>query len=87
MFISMFDELKELVSDMTRTYSQMQRTDKYSQLNSIIWPVWLNGWMFVSELSGCGFESSCGHFNGLLFSQYKLYHTILDESLETNSQN
>ena len=23
------------------------------------WPVWLNGWVFVHKLSGCGFESSC----------------------------
>ena len=30
---------------------------------SIIWPVWLNGWVFVYELSGCGFESSCCHLN------------------------
>ena len=27
------------VRDMTRTYSQMHRTDKYSQQSSIIWPV------------------------------------------------
>ena len=25
------------------------------------WPVWLNGWVFVYELSGCRFESSCSH--------------------------
>ena len=25
--------------------------------------LWLNGWMFVYELSGCGFESSCSHLN------------------------
>ena len=30
------------VSYMIRTYSQMHRTDKYSQHNSIILPVWLN---------------------------------------------
>ena len=30
---------------------------------SIIWPVWLNGWVFVYELSGCGFESHCCHLN------------------------
>ena len=24
---------------------------------------WLNGWVFVYELSGCGFESSCSHLN------------------------
>ena len=43
---------------MTRIYSQMHRTDKYSQHSSIIWTVWLNGWVFVYELSGCVFESS-----------------------------
>ena len=26
-------------------------------------PVWLNGWVFLYELSGCGFESCCSHFN------------------------
>ena len=44
----------------------MHRTNKYSQHSSIIysksWPVWLNGWVFVYELSGSGFESSCSHF-------------------------
>ena len=25
------------------------------------WSVWLNGWAFVCELSGCGFESCCSH--------------------------
>ena len=29
--------------DMTRTYSQMHHTDKYSEHSSIIWPVWPNG--------------------------------------------
>ena len=36
--------------DMTRTYSQMHCTDKYLQHSSIIWPVWLNSWVFVYEL-------------------------------------
>ena len=35
----------------------------YSQHSSIIWPVWLNSWAFVCELSGCGFESICSHLN------------------------
>ena len=51
------------VRDMIRTYSQMHRTDKFSQHSSIIWPVWLNGWVFVYELSGCEFESRCSHLN------------------------
>ena len=49
--------------DMIRTYSQMHRTDKYSQRSKIIWPVWLNGSVFAYELSACGFESSCRHLN------------------------
>ena len=53
------------VPDMIRIYSQMHRTDRYSQHSSIIWPVWPNGWAFVHELSGCGFESSCSHLNFL----------------------
>ena len=48
---------------MIRTYSQMHCTDEYSQHSSIIWPVWQNGWVFIYELSGCGFESSCSHLN------------------------
>ena len=34
---------------------------QYSQHNSIIWPVWLNGWVFLYKLSSCGFESCCCH--------------------------
>ena len=54
------------VRDMTRTYSQMHRTDKYSQHSSIIWPAWLNGGVFVYELRGCGFESSCNAVRSLM---------------------
>ena len=32
----------------------MHHTDKYSQNSSPIWPVCLNGWSFVYELSVCG---------------------------------
>ena len=44
------------VRDMIGTYNQMHRTDTYSQHSSIFWPVCLNGWELVYELSGCGFE-------------------------------
>ena len=40
-----------------RTYSQMHQTDENSQDSSVIWPVRLNGWFFVYELSFCKFES------------------------------
>ena len=39
----------------------MHRTNKYSQHRWITWSVWLNGWVFVSELSGCRFGASCNH--------------------------
>ena len=55
------------VRDMARTYSQMHRTDKYSEHRSIIWPVSLNGWVFAYELSGSGFESSCNHLHSSPF--------------------
>ena len=48
---------------MIRTDNQMHRTDKYSQRSSILWPVGINGWVFVYELSGSGFESCCSHLN------------------------
>ena len=47
----------KLIREMIITYSQMHRTDKNSQHSSIIWPVWLNGWVFVYELNDWGFES------------------------------
>ena len=53
----------ELVRDMIITYSQMHRTDNYSQHISVVWPVWLNGWVFVYQLTGCGFESHWYHLN------------------------
>ena len=57
---------------MTRTYSQMHLTDKYSEHSSIIWSVWPNGWVFVYELNGSGFESSCSH----LYLQFVRKHSL-----------
>ena len=51
------------VRDIILISSQMHNTDMYSQHSWIIWPVWLNGWMFVHKLSGCEFESHCCHLN------------------------
>ena len=51
------------VCDIRRIYCQMYRKDKYSRHSSIIWPVWLNGWVFVYEVSDCGFQSCCSHLN------------------------
>ena len=51
------------VRDMIRTNSQMYRADKYPQHSWNIWPVWLNGWVFVYELSGCGCKCCCRHLS------------------------
>ena len=48
---------------MIKTYGQKHGTDKYSQHSSIIWPVWLNGWAFIYELSSCVFEFCCSYLN------------------------
>ena len=48
------------IRDMTRTYSQMHHTDKYSEHSSISLA---KCWVFIYELSGFGFESSCSHLN------------------------
>ena len=45
----------------------------YSKHSSVIWPVWLNGWVFLYELSGSGFQSnlffstSFGYCSGYMF--------------------
>ena len=47
---------------------------KYLQHSLIIYPVWLNGWVFVYEQIGFGFESRCGHLNiesgTVIYQQY-----------------
>ena len=45
------------VREMIRRYRKKLPIDKYSQHRSILWPVWtvwLNGWVFIYKLSGCG---------------------------------
>ena len=71
----------KLVGDMIITYSQMHRTDKYSQPKSIIWSVWLNGWVFVHEPSGCGFESRCCHYMSLFLQKRAILIKTLISSL------
>ena len=46
---------------MKRTYNEIHRTDKNSEHSSIILTGWPNGFVFVYELSGFGFKSSCSH--------------------------
>ena len=68
------------VRDMIRTCTQMHHTDKYSQHSSVIWPVWLNGLVFVDELSGCGFKSRWSHLNFR-------YRACLEQGVPWNSGN
>ena len=76
----------KLVHDMITTYSQMHRTDRCSQHRSIIWPVWLNGWVFSDELGGCGFESCSCHLGLRRFlateSPSKMMKNVLYFTLE-----
>ena len=46
----------------------------YSCLNvkELLAPVWLNGWVFVYELSGCRFEFSCSHLESDLYGIFCL---------------
>ena len=37
--------------------------DPCSKVQVLVWPEWLNGWVFVYELSGRGFESRCSLLN------------------------
>ena len=37
--------------------------------SSIIWPVWINGWVFVYELNGCEFKPRCCHLRMVWFSK------------------
>ena len=39
------------------------RTTYFLNEHSIIWPHWPSSWLFVYELSGFGFESSCSQLN------------------------
>ena len=51
----------KLARDMVIAYSQMHHRNNYLQHSLFIWLVWLNGWVFVYELIGCGIEPSCHH--------------------------
>ena len=65
---------------MTRRYSLMHHTDRYSKNSWIIWPVWPNGWVFVQELSGSGLDSSCSHF-------MSRFHPCFEQGLPWHSRN
>ena len=79
------DSNPQLLSSWTNTQpftqtGQMHRTDEYSQHSSIIWPVWLTGWVFFYKLSCFGFEYRCCHLNFW-------YHASLEQRVPWHSNN
>ena len=50
------------LSDCNWTQTQNLLVHKRTPNHLVKWPVWLNGWVFVYELSGSGFETSCSPF-------------------------
>ena len=63
----------------------MHRTEKYSEHSSIIWAVLPNGWVFVYELGGSGFESSHLSIVSLRRSLQISLHKVSFISFETSS--
>ena len=56
----------------------MQCTDKHSRHSSIIWTVWLNGWVVAYQLSGRWIESHCSLLilrYGVCFEQGVPWHS------------
>ena len=61
-------------SNEIRTHSHLLRKRTLSHLAKLAWPVWLNGWVFVYELSDCGFESRWCHLIAVLLLLSELLH-------------
>ena len=57
-----FLTIKKFELDFTNLVNHGKNNQHW--IGCIIWSVWPNGWVFVYELSGCGFESSCSHWIG-----------------------
>ena len=51
------------IRDMIIKYTQIHRTGKYSQHNSIIWTVFPNSLVVLFELGGVVLESGCSNLN------------------------
>ena len=47
----------------TNNYLVCKQTLNHSAKLVTIKPVWINDWVFIYELSDCGFESHCCHLN------------------------
>ena len=60
-FFLIFCPFTHLTTQKTNKSSQSNQSSQSHLEHSSIWSVWPNDWVFVYELSGSGFESSCGH--------------------------
>ena len=57
------------VCDLTKKHAANCTIEINTHL--IIWLIWLNGWVFVYELSDCGFHSRCSHWTVLYRACFK----------------
>ena len=66
-----FHHLTTITLKPWKVLCQWERNHNYRNLCSVLlfsWrnkmtAVWLNDWVFIYKLSGCGFESCCSHLN------------------------
>ena len=49
--------------NVKESLAQNRRDVSATGLELVVWPVWLNGWVFVYDPSGCWFESCCSHLS------------------------
>ena len=63
-FDCLFSSCHILFSEWIHTLLLPEHKDLHTQ-NSC--EAWLNGWVFIYEVSGYGFESHCSHFNKTVF--------------------
>ena len=63
------------LSDCNRIQIHNQLVCKRT-LNHLAKLVWLNGWVFVYELSGCGFKSYCSNLNFLNIYQFSKFQVF-----------
>ena len=62
------------LSDYNGIWTHNHLVRKRTLDNLAKWPVWLNGWVCVYELSACGFEPLCSHLGlFLVFSNDRSY--------------
>ena len=64
------ENITKYLTVMSRTHFKVNPHSIVAWM-STIWPVWLNGWVFVYEQSGSGLESSCSHYKIFIWYFHK----------------